>query len=475
MAGVYRNLSFSAGYTRFQTDGFRVNSDQKDDIYNAFVQAELTSETSVQAEYRRREVEQGYLQSQFFPDLIHPNSRQQWDQDTYRLGARHAFSPGSIVLASAMYQRKSFDARDRNIDPVLQAFDLRQPHEAGSGEVQHLLRSRWVDVVSGAGFFRVTGTDVVSQTLALPPPPSGPGTITSTQDVDRGVRHGNAYAYAHLHLVESLQVTVGASADRLRSVTEDDRDQLNPKVGVTWSPFAGTTLRASVFRVLKRTLITDQTLEPTQVAGFNQFFDDVNGTRSWRYGLGADHKVSCNLFGGVEATRRDLAVPVQVALQRSVGKRETSWSEYTARGYVFWTPRTWLALRAEYSFERLDRVPVSDAIGATVGVREANTHRVPLGVALFHRSGLGASATATYYSQRGSFGDSAPFTDGSDRFWLFDAGLSWRLPRRTGTIAVVATNALDTKFNLYENGISNWNSTVQPATAVFARVTLAGP
>jgi hypothetical protein len=42
----------------------------------------------------------------------------------------------------------------------------------------------------------------------------------------------------------------------------------------------GTTLRAAAFRVLKRTLITDQTLEPTQVAGFNQFFDDANLTEA---------------------------------------------------------------------------------------------------------------------------------------------------------------------------------------------------
>jgi len=35
VAGVYRNLSFSAGYTHFETKGFRVNNDQKDDIVNA--------------------------------------------------------------------------------------------------------------------------------------------------------------------------------------------------------------------------------------------------------------------------------------------------------------------------------------------------------------------------------------------------------------------------------------------------------
>jgi tetratricopeptide (TPR) repeat protein len=472
VAGLYRNFSFSAGYTGFQTNGFRVNGDQTDQIANAFVQAQLSSETSVQAEYRRRQVVQGYLQPQFFPELIPPNSREQWDQNTYRLGARHAFSPGSIVLASAMYQNRALHGVDRDVGPMV-AFDLRQAYDAGSGELQHLLRLQWLDVVSGAGFFRITGNDLVSQTLALPPPPIGPGTITDTQNVDRNVRHGNAYAYAHLHVIESLKVTLGASADVLRSPTDGNRDQLNPKLGVTWSPFAGTTVRAAAFRVLKRTLITDQTLEPTQVAGFNQFFDDPNEARSWRYGLGADQKLAHSLFGGLEATRRDLTVPVQVSLQSTLGKSQTSWNEYGGRAYLFWTPRAWLSLRAEYSFERLTRDPVSPLVGATFGVREANTHRVPLGLALFHRSGLGASITATYFNQKGSFGESEPYTDGSDRFWLFDAGLSWRLPRRSGTIGVVATNIFDKSFKLYENGVNNVNSTAQPARAVFARFTLA--
>ena len=76
--------------------------------------------------------------------------------------------------------------------------------------------------------------------------------------------------------------------------------------GIRWP---GTTARAAVFRVLKRTLIADQTLEPTQVAGFNQFFDDVNLTESWRYGVALDQKFTGHLFGGFEFSKRDLTVP----------------------------------------------------------------------------------------------------------------------------------------------------------------------
>jgi hypothetical protein len=117
-----------------------------------------------------------------------------------------------------------------------------------------------VDVVSGGGFFRLTGTDVVSQTLALPPPLSGQH-VADTQNVDAGARHRNAYAYAHLRpLGRSISRRGGADAEKRNY---DDR-AAQPQMGVTWSPFAGTTLRASAFRVLQRTPSPTRRSEPTR-------------------------------------------------------------------------------------------------------------------------------------------------------------------------------------------------------------------
>src|SRR5262249_34658981 len=55
VAGIYKKFSFSVGGSHFNTDGFRKNSDQKDDIVNVFAQLELTPQTSIQAEYRHRD------------------------------------------------------------------------------------------------------------------------------------------------------------------------------------------------------------------------------------------------------------------------------------------------------------------------------------------------------------------------------------------------------------------------------------
>ena len=140
------------------------------------------------------------------------------------------------------------------------------------------------------------------------PPPDGPGPTEISATTSTDLQHVNVYAYAYIHLLKNVTFTVGASADFLSgdSLDVEDKTQFNPKFGITWNPFPATTVRAAVFRVLKRTLITDQTLEPTQVAGFNQFFDDINGTEAWRYGGAIDQKFTKDIFGGVEFSKREL-------------------------------------------------------------------------------------------------------------------------------------------------------------------------
>jgi outer membrane receptor protein involved in Fe transport len=58
---------------------------------------------------------------------------------------------------------------------------------------------------------------------------------------------------------------MGVSGDFIEADSDDidDKNQANPKVGVVWYPFPNTQLRAAVFRVLKRTLTSNQTIEPT--------------------------------------------------------------------------------------------------------------------------------------------------------------------------------------------------------------------
>jgi hypothetical protein len=155
-----------------------------------------------------------------------------------------------------------------------------------------------------------------------------------------------------------------------------------------------TTLRAAAFRVLKRNFVASQTLEPTNVAGFNQFFNDINGTTSWRYGVGIDQTVGSDLFFGVEFSRRDSDVPLQFsAINNHVP--EINIKELFGRSYVYWTPLNWLALGAEYQYDNIEvHGTISDA--NTSPVEKIAIHRLPLEARIFLPAGVFARLRGTY-------------------------------------------------------------------------------
>ena len=471
LSGIYKNFSFSGGYSYFDTDGWRKNADQTDKIANVFAQYEFTPKTSIQAEYRYRDSERGDLRLRFFEDDVFDTEETKDNSDYYRFGLRHSWSPSSVTLASITYldqdRKTTFDQDDLGF-PVT-AFKGENPNEDGySGEIQHLFRSQYLNLVAGGGYFKVDSRFEVTVDTVFPPPFD-----VFESNVDQDLKHYNAYAYSYIKPLENLTLTVGASGDFVRPDDQEqflnDKSQFNPKFGITWYPFSGTTVRAAAFRVLKRTLIVDQTLEPTQVAGFNQFFDDFDGTEAWRYGGAIDQKFTQNIYGGAEFAYRDLEIPYIVDTGTGSFKNRTEDAEeYDGRAYLFWTPHEWLSLTAEYQYERFE----SD--GDTDLPKHVETHRVPLGVNFFHPSGLSASLTTTYNDQDGKFVRLDGTTEnGDDNFWLVDAALRYRFPKRYGFFTVGVRNLFDEDFNYYDTDFKN--PAIQPDRTFFATITLALP
>ncbi|HEY2988730.1 MAG TPA: TonB-dependent receptor, partial [Candidatus Binatia bacterium] len=458
LSGIYKNVAFSLGGFHFQTDGWRANADQKDTIASAFLQWEIAPQTMVQAEVRRREIEQGDLQQRFFLHQFSPNLRNMIDTWTIRLGGRHEFSPSSTVLGSFVYHERGV------VQTEIDSFSSREskiPLSAVGVEFQHLFRRDLFNLTSGMGYFDVDGDNRTNITSIFFPP------IMSDFSLDR--RHLNAYTYANIKLVKSLTLTGGLSFDHLwgsrAAVRDGKQSQLNPKVGVTWNPFAATSVRLAAARALKRTLIVDETLEPTQVAGFNQFFDDLNGTSAWRFGAAIDQKMTQDLFGGIEFSKRHLKIPViftdPIKVQTVDGR------EYLVRNYLFWTPHPWMAMRAEYAFERFDKGPDGfEDFSVT-------THRIPLAINVFHPGGWSASLTGTYYHQSGSFLKSGSFHSGSDDFWTLDAAVNYRLPKRLGLITFGAANLADQQFKYFDTDRNN--PRIQPRRTLFVKASFALP
>jgi tetratricopeptide (TPR) repeat protein len=469
-SGVWGPLSYSVGLSGYQTDGFRRNNDLAEVVSNVFVQGMLSYKTSLQAEFRATEKKYGDLSLNFFPNDFLPGLHQNDETESVRLGFHHAFSPRSDLIGSFMYQ----DAEPRlRIYGFLGLANLKSEVDSDgySGELQYLSRAEHFNIIAGTGYFYVKEKETdLFEIISLP---FAPPTITKSN-----IRHFNLYLYSQINYPRNVTFTIGGSGDFLHGGMIDE-NQFNPKFGVTWKPFSGTTLRAAVFRVFKRTLLTDQTLEPTQVAGFNQFLDDADGTESWCYGAAIDQKFFKNLYGGVEYSGRKLDVPFLAATGLGLPEvREVDWKEQLGRAYLYWTPHPWFGLSAEYQYERFDREREFVA-----GIRNVKTHRVPLGINFYHPSGFSAQLKATYINQEGKFQPQGLppdiFISGEDQFWIVDASISYRLPKRYGLISVGVKNLFNKSFKFQDTDIHMGavniatSPTIQPKRLVFGKFTLA--
>ena len=466
-SGVSNKVAYSFGGYQFSTDGFRPGAFQDSTIANAFIQMAVSPETSLQAEYRYQDISYGDLQQRFFPNDYIPSLVQSELNRFVRLGARHDLSTQSTLLASFTYSDNHGTQYFEPVPGIAQTGDVPQKNK--SGEVQYLYRADSFNITSGLGAFSREATT----TLAVTVLPSGP--LTFPNDL----KHSNAYIYSNIHALDNLTLTLGLSAEFSSSSsselekTANDRDQYNPKFGLTWQATKSTTVRAAAFRSVKRPFIANQSLEPTQVAGFNQFYDDLNNTVSRRYGLAIDHTFSSNLHGGVEVSRRDSDVaqngilsPIPLVVLHTV--RPSTLDRRSA--YLYWTPTSWLGLSMNYQFERYG----DDPNFYVYNFSDFDSHRLQLGMKAFLPSGWSFSLTPAYYDQNGTINSITTGPQyGADHFWMVDAGVNYRLPQRHGFISAGVKNMTNEDFMYYDPN-ANTPSGLQGRT-FFASATFALP
>ena len=71
-----------------------------------------------------------------------------------------------------------------------------------------------------------------------------------------------------------------------------------------------------------------------------------------------------------------------------------------------------------------------------------------------------------------AFGNSnSGVVPGDDQFWVVNASIGYRLPKRWSLITLEARNLLDEKFNFQDTDPAN--PRIYPERLVFARLTLA--
>jgi outer membrane receptor protein involved in Fe transport len=94
-----------------------------------------------------------------------------------------------------------------------------------------------------------------------------------------------------------------------------------------------------------------------------------------------------------------------------------------------------------------------------------------------HPSGISAGLKTTYVNQKGDFTVPTfmpPFfivESGKDEFWVTDASISYRLPKRHGVISLEAKNLLDKSFKFQDTDPGN--PRILPERLILLKFTLA--
>ncbi|MFW5722383.1 MAG: FecR domain-containing protein [Desulfohalobiaceae bacterium] len=436
LSGLSGGFSYSLGQFHYQTEGFRDNNDLTLDIANAYLQWAFSSDTSFQTEIRYMSADQGDLPLRFDMDNYSETLRKDLINRSVRLGVHHGFSPRSDLIGTVILQDREdedpFSMPGLSVTSSLDSQGLL-------AEAQHLFQGVGLDTILGAGYLS-SDLDRVEE-LAVEPMP-----MTSRESDT--LEHVNAYGYGSLEGPGESIWTVGLSADFFDGPTVE-QDQVNPKLGCVWKPHPKALVHGAVIRTLQRTLVAGQTIEPTQVAGFNQFFDDGLGVDAWLYGLGAHLQLGENVFTGVRGYLRELQVPYTLTTVSPAGavtrEEEADWKEEVIRGYINLVINPRLTADAALQYELFDR---EDFVGETL-FKELTTSRASLGVSYFHPSGFRARVQGTFIDQDGEFGDPVlgPLDSRDDRFFVLDLSLGYLMPDRRGLVSLDIRNALDADFN----------------------------
>ena len=470
-SGVLNRVSFSVGQFHYDADGLRKNNQQDRDLLNAFVQTQLSPATNLQAEFRSENIHTGDLVVNFDPADFSPAQVNRAEGTTTRVGLRHVFSSSSSVIASVYARNRDEDFSETLTDGgfITEIKNSNQIH-SWTAEARHFLHSGRFSLTSGVGYFHSERTR--DETLTIPDP--DPALAFSFERHLRDEpQQTNAYAYSTLDLPHHVTLAVGASGD-FYSRRLLKRDQFNPKVGVTWSPTSATTIRAAGFRTLNRAFVSTQTIEPTQVAGFNQLFADREGDDARNFGIALDRKFGdqaqkpVRFFAGGEYSHRQLSLPAEFANQFFEILKRLKGTEQFGRCYFYWTPSDQISISAEYFHEQADRDAAATGEEAFMKIR---TNRLPVGIRFFWESGLGGYLRATAVNQTGSFFIKGLLTDGTSKFMIVDGAIGYRLPRRYGRLLFEVRNIFNNEFQFQD--ADPGNPTIRSGRVAVFRLVLS--
>jgi tetratricopeptide (TPR) repeat protein len=444
ITGLYRNASISVGQYHYETDGYRDNNDVEHDIFDAVSTIAVAPELTFFGEYRHRKTDGGDRQIDFDIDAFDPTLRSKQTREVARIGFHAQPTYNSDLIG--VYSWAELESRDF-ID--LGGFPIKNnsTDKANSGQLLYIWQGEnWHGIFGGAYIENDISASVDFGGLIIP---------NSSH-----ANYWNGYSYLYLDWPNDITWTLGGAVASYKEEDVSDGadvDKFMPKLGVRAKLADRLTFRASYLENLKPDLVSEQVIEPTAVAGFNQFYDSFNGAFLEQAGVGLDFALSDDITIGAEGIWRWWDVPVGGS-----SDAETDEKVYRAFANVLLTDHLSLAVEPTHELSHSDVLNDFEKW-------EANS--LPMTLSYFSDSGIFGSAQLVLVD--GEFRN--PGESGDDQFAVVNVSAGFRLPDNRGILSVEALNLLDENFK-FQNRTTRPDLVAAPRYApdltVLGRLTL---
>jgi ferric-dicitrate binding protein FerR (iron transport regulator) len=435
---------------RYRTDGSEANSDVARTIVQATLKSRPTYTTMLFVDLVHIRSDRGDTLFGFDPNAVEQRRFTEHSNGVL-VGMHVRLGQTSDLLLLGMRQQRE------TTNPLLEEAGPPVNREAARlTEVQYILHEQDVGLIAGISWLR---SDV--ETLGQ-------------QGTQSDREHKSAYALGTLRPWRRVLVSFGAAFDEVTSNNMMQRRRASPRFGLTWNATDDTLIRVADLSSVKRRLIANQTLEPTQIAGFNQYYDDVSGTIARRIGVGLDQKLLSHTYAGFEVSQRRLTVPLEVI----GGVQDYEWREKLAKAYAYTAlpARTTRALAPDWSFtaglefERENFARPEDLTG-TESILDMSTRVTPLWIRGFQPSGMSFRVGQTWVRQKGNLQFFPGFNRFArdERFSVTDFELTLPLAQK-GAFVIGSRNIFNRTFSYFDTDPAF--KRFVPGRYVFARLSL---
>ena len=458
-----KNAAIAVNQFLYNTEGFRENNDLEQNAYNLFTQYAFNEKSNVQLEMRKIDIENGELFRSFNPDDFSESQREDNEIDSTRIGFFHKINKNTDVIGSFRYETQDSDLTINFNEQNQGLFTQQRGKQA---ELQSSYKTERLNLISGIGLLNSKRVDEL--------------TIDgfSLSNEKTNVDFNNVYFYTTFQVNNNLSSQLGISWDDTDTELISD-DEVNPKLGFLYDVDENNSIRFAYFETLKRSILADQTIEPTSILGFNQFFDEGEGTKAEQKTVAWDGKYlsfktysNWNFYYGASYIDRDLDVPVfdpdfftGELIQSTIASENNSTKLYFYSTFDI-SPEHGLSFGLEYTKNKIKN---SDEAALGDLIINADTKQLSINLGYFNSNGLSLNVEPTYYKQSGLFDSlTAGPEEGSDDFWLFDLTARWKFPSYSGQLVFSVDNIFDKEFSFVNS--NPLNSEVSPERAYYIKI-----